>query len=369
MNRVILYCLVVLAAGLAFGCQPAAQTARPAADAANPVTTLTITEVPLDRLLPVLGTLYAKDEATLGAEVEGKVEKTLVEFGDRVSAGQVLALIDTSTYEAQAQQAEASMLKAKATASMASANLKRIQALTKDQVAAPSELDQSQAAYDQGQAELKAAQAGLSLSKLNMDKSQVRAPFDAAIAERIASAGDYVKIGSPLFRVVNDNVLKFIVQAPERYAGQIKKDQPIQFTVDAWTGEQFTGKIFLISPAVNTSTRAFALGALVDNRDRRLKANTFARGEITLAKAMPSILIPIDAVLQSSGNSKVFVMEGGVARARQVDVGRVVQGKQEILSGLKAGEILITSGHYRLIDGAPVKVRPAAEATRPEKSK
>ena len=153
------------------------------------------------------------------------------------------------------------------------------------------------------------------MAKLNLEKSHVRAPFDAAVAERIVSAGDYVKIGTPLFRVVNDRVLKFIVQASERYASMVGKDQLITFSVDAWPGERFSGKVFLISPAINTATRSFSLGALVDNAGGRLKANSFARGELVLEKNVPVLLVPIDALLQSSGTTRVFVIESGIARS------------------------------------------------------
>jgi hypothetical protein len=83
--------------------------------------------------------------------------------------------------------------------------------------------------------------------------------------------------GKPMFRIVNDAVLKYIVQAPEAYAGQVVRDQEVVFTVDAFPGQPFTGRVFLISPQVNTGTRAFAFGALVPNADRKLKASTFAR--------------------------------------------------------------------------------------------
>ncbi|MBI1841431.1 MAG: efflux RND transporter periplasmic adaptor subunit [Verrucomicrobia bacterium] len=368
MNRPVL--LAIALAGLSFcvGCQQSAPPARPAVETGALVTVAPVVETPMDRQLPVLGTLFAKDEATLSAEVEGKIEKTFVEFGDRVKAGQILAQIDTSTYDTQTRQAEATVARAQATSANAHTSLKRIQALTKDQVAAASELDQALAVHEQGQAELKSAQAGAALAKLNLEKSHVKAPFDAAVAERIVSAGDYVKIGSPLFRVVNDNVLKFIVQASERYASMIKKEQLITFSVDAWPGERFSGKVFLISPAINTSTRSFSLGALVDNSAGRLKANSFARGELIVETDVPVLMAPLDAILQASGNTRVFVVESGVARARVVEPGRVRKGLQEILSGLKKGELVVVTGHSRLIDGTPVRIRndaPSSEGKRP----
>jgi membrane fusion protein, multidrug efflux system len=311
----------------------------------------------VDRVLPVVGTLFAKDEATLGAEVEGKVEKTLVDFGDRVKAGQELALIDTKSYEAMANQALANVAKARATADNMEKDLKRVEAL--GQISSQSDRDKASSAADQARAEVKAAEAAEAIAKLNVERSHVRAPFDAAVAERIASAGDFKRIGDPVFRVVNDGVLKYIVQAPERYAGQVQKQQLVTFTVDAHPGEKFEGKVFLISPQINTTTRAFAFGALVPNAERRLRANTFARGELVLERNVSVSVVPLDAVVNFVGINKIFVVENGLAKARVVEVGRVFNNRQEILSGVKPGESIVVAGQSKLFDGAKVRVKEA----------
>lgn len=347
------------ALALAVSCsKPAANGARPEAEEAVPVTAARVDLLPMDQSLDIWGTLYAKDEATLGAEVEGKVEKTLVDFGDRITAGQELALIDTTTYEALARQAEANVAKAKASARNAELTLTRAQELRKNNIASQSDLDAAVAAAEQARAEVNAAEAANAVAQLNLLRSHVKAPFDAAIAERIASAGDYLKIGAPLFRVVNDNVLKLIVQAPESYAGKVVKDQQVVFWVDAYgTNQTFEGKVYLISPAVNTGTRAFPFGALVQNADHRLKASSYARGKLSLARDVPTAVVPLDAVSTFAGVTKVFVVDHGVARAREVVVGRVQEGRQQVLSGLKPGEVVALSGLSKLHDGVKVRVR------------
>ena len=320
-----------------------------------PVDVQSVATVEVDRTLPIVGTLFAKDEATIGAEVEGKVEKTLVDFGDRVKRGQELALIDTTSYEALARQASANVAKARATANNAEKDLKRLEAL--GGVASPADRDKAVAAAEQANAEVKAAEATEAIAALNVERSHVRAPFDGAIAERVASAGDFKKSGDSLFRLVNDGVLKYIVQAPERYADQVKKEQVVTFTVDAYPGEKFDGKVFLISPQINTTTRAFAFGALVQNAERKLRANTFARGELILERSVQTTVVPLDAVVNFVGISKVFVVENGIAKAREVQVGRVIANKQEVLSGVKRGDSIIVSGHSKLFDGAKVRVK------------
>jgi membrane fusion protein (multidrug efflux system) len=359
-----------LAAGpaLAFafgaGCRPAsppvATPASPPVSTAVSVTVAPAAVVPIDRTLPVVGTLFAKDEATVAAEVEGKLGKTMAEFGDRIRTDQPLALVDTESYTALAAQAAARVAQAKAASVSADRDLARQEELRRTGIASPSDYDAAVANADQARAALRAAEAAETVARINVDRSRVRAPFDAAVAERIASAGDYVKPGSPLYRIVNDDVLKFIVQAPEGYAPQVRKELPVVFTVDAHPGRTFEGRVFLVSPQVSAATRMFAFGALVTNADHVLKAGTYARGELVLERGVPTVLVPLESVFASSGVSRVYVVTNDTARVRVVVPGRVRDGRQEILSGIAAGERVATSGLTKLRDGQAVVLRVPA---------
>jgi len=362
MLRLGILLLVVLPASMVLlSCAPRESKAKAPNDATVPIIVAPVRLLKVDRTIPVVGTLFPRDEATLGAEVEGRVEVTMAEFGDRLTNRQVIAQIDTTTYEALARQAAANLARAKATALNASQNLKRTRELNKSSIASSSELDQAIAAAEQAASEVKAAEAAEAVAHLNLQRSRVRAPFEAAVAERIANAGDYMKVGAPLFRVVNDGVLKYIVQAPERYAGDVHKEQLVRFTVDAYPGETFEGRVYLISPAVNTITRSFAFGALVDNRDRRLKSSSYARGDLILEKGVPVPTVPLDSVINFAGVTKVFVIESGVARVRAVQTGRIRDGLQEILSGLREGELVAISGQTKLFDGAKVRIKQSTD--------
>ncbi|HEY3144723.1 MAG TPA: efflux RND transporter periplasmic adaptor subunit, partial [Dongiaceae bacterium] len=162
----------VLLAALWLGChkENGEKTGR-SADDAVPVTIAAVALVPLDLTLPVVGTLFARDEATLGAEVEGSVEKTMAEFGDRVRAGQEIAQIDTTTYQALARQAAANLSRTRAAAANAEANLKRFQELRKENIASPSDLDKATAEAEQARAEVKAAEAAEAIARLNLQRS------------------------------------------------------------------------------------------------------------------------------------------------------------------------------------------------------
>jgi membrane fusion protein, multidrug efflux system len=359
LSRISAACALVSAV-LLTGCSQKSSATAPKREAVIPVDVQPARVLKVDRTLPIVGTLFAKDEATVAAEVEGKVEKTLVDFGDRLKEGQEIALVDTALYEKLAAQAAANVTRARAMAVNAEKDLARLREL--GAVASTSDLDKAIAGSEQAIAEVKSAEAAEEIAKLNLERSHVRAPFDAAVAERIGSAGDFVKVGTPLFRVVNDGVLKYIVQAPERYAGQVEKQQLVTFSVDAFPSQTFTGRVFLISPQVNTTTRAFAFGALVQNPDRKLRANTFARGKLVLEREVATTVVPLDAVVNFVGISKVFIVQNGVAKSREVQLGRVIGDQQEIVSGIQAGEAVVVTGQTKLYDGAKVQVKNAKPA-------
>jgi RND family efflux transporter MFP subunit len=357
----------ILAAGLGFsGCKRqgdgggGAHKAPPHPEAAI-VTVATVTNAMWDRTVSIVGTVFSKDEAEVAAQVEGMVEKTLVDFGDRVKAGQELALIDTATHEANLQAAIGESARAQAALTNATRTFERAKELVKAQVSSSAEFDTASADYEKALADLKAAQGKEAVARLAVQHSRVVAPFEGGIANRVVGRGDYVRISDPLFHVVNDAVLKFIFGVPERYASYVEKRLPVKFTVDNYPGETFTGTVYLISPQINTANRSFSVGALVTNTNFKLKANTFARGELVVQKAVPTPVVPLPAVVSFAGVTKVFVIDANnAAHGRTVKVGRVQNGLQEIVEGLKEGEVVATSGQGKLTDGTRVQLQSVA---------
>ena len=341
------------------GCAKPAPLSRKTTDTAVPVTVAAAESVPLDQTLSVVGTLHPKDEALVSAEVEGRVEKVFADMGDRVGAGQELVQIDTAAYEAQAQLARANLAKAQANSANAIHNLERIRDLRKSSISSPSELDVAVAQADQWAAEVRAQEATQAMADLNLKRSHVLGQFTAGVAERLINAGDFVRVGTPLYRLVNDAELKLQVQVNEAYASQVTTNQTIRFSVYAYPGESFEGRIHLISPAVNIDNRAFCVAAVVPNPERKLRANSFARGELVLARNQPTVVVPLGAVLNFAGVSKVLVVEKGQVTSREVETGRVHQksGQQEIRRGIKAGELVALTGQTKLLDGSLVRIQ------------
>lgn len=361
-----------------------------------PVTVTPVRAQKVQRTVEFVGTLYANEEVAVSSELEGRIVSVAADLGDRVSAGQALAKINDAEFRFAVDQTEASLketlaklgleklpppgfdvartspvIKAKAELDDAQAQLKRMTALYEEKVISAQEYDTTAtraktalAAYKASLEEAKALVAGayakeaqLGSARKKLRDTAIQAPIAGAVAKRSISAGEFVKVGSHLFTIVQDNPLKLRGMVPERFAPELAPGQMVEVRVDPYPEKKFSGKIARISPAAELASRSFLVEALIDNRERQLKPNFFAR-TIILTRTDPNALtVPQQALLTFAGVTKVFVIDKEIARERVVQTGiRVGANEVEIAAGLKPGELVAISALTRLTDGAPVKV-------------
>lgn len=351
-----------LAATLLTSCgkQSPGERPTPGTATAKPVRVARAESRPMERALHVVGTLAAHDEATVAAQVAGQIEKTIVDLGDRVTAGQELALIDTASYDALARQAAANLAKAKASAANAAQSLKRVQELQKDKIASSSEYDQAVAESEQALAEVQAAQAAEAIAQLNLSRSRVKAPFDGAIAERIADSGDYVSVGTPIVRLVKTDPLRLRLEVPERESAAVRVGQGVQVSVEGDT-KVHSGSITRVSPAIRQTDRMLQVEADVPNRGG-LRAGLFVRARIVVNESEAALSVPANALVTFAGIEKIIVVQEGKALEKTVTTGRRGSDWVEILSGLAPGEtVVLEPGGLRTGQAVLAK---AAEASR-----
>jgi len=309
--------------------------------AARTVQTARVKARPMERALHVVGTLLARDDATVAAQVAGQVETMRVDLGDRVNVGQVVALIDTASYEALARQAAANVAKANASAANAAQNLKRIQELQADKIASISELDQAVADAEQTSAEVKAAEAANAIAQLNLERSRVKAPFDGAIARRVTSVGDYVAIGAPIVTLVKTDPLRLRLEVPERESPSVQVGQRVELVVEGDTNT-WTGRIARLSPAIAQANRMLLVEADMPGQGA-LRPGLFARARIIVNEREEGLSVPASALVTFAGLEKVVVVQDGKAREKSVTTGRRGSDWVEVTSGLAAGELVVLS--------------------------
>jgi RND family efflux transporter MFP subunit len=337
------YCIGVSGALLALlltscGKPDAPKAERPAAPA-RAVRIARAEMRPMERTLQVVGSLSAHEETTVAAQVAGQIESYRVDLGDHVATGQELARIDTTAYDALARQSAANLAKATASAANAAQNLKRVQELQKDKIASGSDLDLAVAEADQAQAEVKAVEAADAVARLNLERSRVRAPFDGAVAERIASVGAYAPIGAPIVKFVKTDPLRLRLEVPERDSILVRPGQVVRVTVEGDTNV-YAGALARVAPAIRESSRMLLVEADV-RAQGSLRPGLFARAQIVVSAGEPALSVPANTLITFAGLEKVVAVVEGKALEKTVVTGRHGDGWVEIVSGLDAGQAVV----------------------------
>lgn len=302
-------------------------------------------------------TLEAEDEATVVARTPGVIEQILVEEGDRVSRGQVLARLDTDRLRLE-------LARAKASRDNLEAVHKRNESVFQRNLV-------SREAYERSQFELDAARAAYDLALLSLQESEIRAPFAGMVTARHIKVGNMIQPGTEAFRVTQLDRLQAHLYVPERDLHKLKPGHPVRLQVDAWPERVFTGQVVRVNPVVDAATGTVKVTAEMTPGQAELKPGMFGRVEITYDRFDGVLRVPAAAVLTEDTRHTVFVVSEGRARRRPLTLGVQDDGYYQVLDGLSDGEQIVTTGQSSLRDDARVEIvgQPpapaAAEATSP----
>jgi RND family efflux transporter MFP subunit len=203
-------------------------------------------------------------------------------------------------------------------------------------------------------ATLQDRRASYELAAKKLNDAVIKAPVDGAVAERLVQPGEFIRENTQVATIVQVNPLKLRTSIQEKFAAAIHKEQLVAFEVEAFPGRTFNGKVAYISPAVDQTTRTFAIEVLVENPERVLKPGFFAKGTIGLKRDEDILAAPDDAVSTLAGVSTVYVVENGKARQQIVTLGAHQDKQWEIVNGLKGDEVLATSQLNQLATGMAV---------------
>ncbi|MDV6168860.1 efflux RND transporter periplasmic adaptor subunit [Flavobacterium sp. DG1-102-2] len=297
--------------------------------------------------LSLSGSIDADEQIEVRTEVSGIAEKIFFTEGAKVSKGQVLVKINDIELRAQAGQA-------KTRQTLAAENERRAKLLLQKEAI-------SQEEYDIASADFKTAQAQTQLINAQIAKTSIRAPFAGTIGLRNISPGTYVTPETLITTLVSSNKIKITFSIPEKYAAQMKVDSRISFTV-AGSGEKFEAKVYALEPAVEVSTRTLRVRAMADNAKGKLLPGTFANVILPLDMVKDAFVIPTEAIVPVQDGKKVFVSKNGQAQEIMVETGTRTDKDIVVLSGLKAGDTVLTTGVLTLKKETPVKVSVTQKA-------
>jgi RND family efflux transporter MFP subunit len=339
--------LVTVTVPLTFACHPGGDTIDPEAAAAMRAEALAKRDVSLvtpeireeHPMLELVGEVRSFDTVKISTEVAGKVDRVFVEVGDRVQKGQPLVEVDRETFSIFLDQASAQLAAATANLALANKDLERKQDLVSDETIPQAAFDQAKAAHDLAAAEVAAAEAARDLAQRNLDRSIVRAPAAGSITERMVVAGQWAEVGVPLLRLSVGDSVKVAALVPSEWAIKLAGLEGFDFTVGLDTTIHHA-TLYSVDPAVSQMSRSFEVVGLAENTNRKLKPGLFANIAMTAPNAERTVWLPVAAV-QTAGLPKVLLANDGVVAEREVQTGRRVGGRVEILEGLAEGEAVI----------------------------
>ncbi len=338
------------------GChQPAAAGVETEKEAPAPISIAVATahRQSLDRTAEAQGALFPREHAVMSSEVEGAVVQVAADFGDKVTVGQVMMKINPREYELRVETAQATLDQARAKLANSAARYNRAKALKQAGTISPEQFDLMESQLRVDQADTEWAQKALAMSRKKLADTEIRAPFSGSVQRRMVSLGEYVSTGKELYELIATDPIKLRSTVPERFVPLARVGMPVKLTIDAKPGAWYEGKITRIAPALDDSSRTLLVEAEVANPDGALKPGFFAHVTVDLGRDR-ALFIPGLAVLRYAGVARVFVVDGGVVRAREVTTGIVVGDQIEITAGLKEGERVAVSAVDRLADGTAV---------------
>lgn len=324
--------------------------------------------------IDVVGTLAPRYDAEVKSEYGGRVSDVYVTEWVRVRKGQPLAKVDTREGEvllkraqASVELARASALEAEAAARRADREYERAVKLKEAGLVTQQALDDAASQKEAAGARTGAARAQVAAAgedvrqaETRISKSVIRAPFDGVVAARLVNVGEVVgEMQKVVFRVVDNRLLDLTVTVPSADMAAVRAGQALTFATDALPGKTFTGTIKFVNPAVSESDRSVKVIAEVRNVPEVLKGGLFVKGRIETARRRQVLQVPRASLLSWDAGAKtgeLLVADDNVARRRTVRTGGASGDRVEIVSGLAAGDLVITRGAFNVKDGDGINV-------------
>lgn len=295
-----------------------------------------------DNNLSLSGSIEANEQVEIHSEVSGIVEGIFFTEGTNVTKGQILFKVNDIELKAQLRQAATRE-------GLTAENERRAKLLLQKEAI-------SQEEYDIARADNASAQAQSQLIRAQIAKTSVKAPFSGKIGLRSISPGTYITPTVLVAKLVNTSKLKITFSIPEKYAAQVKNGSTIDFTVSG-SNKIYNAKVYAIEPEVAVETRTLQIRAIADNVDGKLFPGTFADVKLPLNIIKDAIVVPTEAIIPIQSGKKVYIANMGKAKEVMVEATTRTDASILVLSGLKAGDTLITSGVMTLKNDAPIIVK------------
>ncbi|MGD1877435.1 MAG: efflux RND transporter periplasmic adaptor subunit [Kiloniellaceae bacterium] len=333
-----------------------------------------VRSAPLTQTVPVIGRLVARQAGSVAARIGGAIREFRVQVGDRVTAGDVLAVLDKATMEAERDLAAAGLAFARAELktrqaqiTLAQQELQRLEGLKKSAAFSQARFDDvsqqvaiAQAGASEAEASVTSAQARLRLAEINLEYTEIKAPYDGVVSRRLSEAGANAREGDAQVSKIADQSLEVEADVPSNRLSGLTAGAVLDGHLD--DGTAFKATVRAIIPDENPLTRTRAVRFIPDFSPQVTTGSSLLANEQSATLQVPVgaprqvVSVHKDAIIQRSGDIIVFVVSDGKAESRNIAVGEAVGSRFAVLAGLNEGDLVVVRGNERLRPGMAVKV-------------
>lgn len=323
------------------GSEGVGETQRPGGTSAVSVEGYIVTPESFRETIYTTGNILADEEIYIRPETSGRITGIYFEEDSEVRNGDLLVKLNDAELQQELRRISYQI------------NLARIREQRQKELLSRNAIAQED--YDMALNELNTLKAQSDRVQAQIDKMEIRAPFDGIIGLQEVSAGSYVTPEVVISSLQKIDKVKIEFSIPERYRPAVQRDQTIRFQVEGSEAMK-EGRIYALQPRVDRETRTLRMRALADNPDMTILPGAFARVEVDLSEIGDALLIPSEALVPEMTGYSVFVYEDGRVHARDVRIGTRTDRKVLINEGLAAQDTVITSGLLQVRDGMPVNL-------------
>jgi membrane fusion protein (multidrug efflux system) len=315
---------------------------------------------PLSNIIRATGTLLAGDEVELHSEVAGVITQLNLAEGKTATKNTLLLKLNDADLQANLRKAQSREKLAKA------------QESRQKQLLAIKSISQNE--YEIAVNELNAVKAEIDLIQAQIRRTEIRAPFDGVVGLKYISLGAYVTPTTRIANLVNVATLKIDFSIPGQYAPLVSIGDSVMFTLQgssalgtlgtSATASVFKARIYAIEPKIDPFTRTMQIRAIFDNKARKVLPGSFAELELVLRDIPNAIVVPTETLIPELKGQRVFLARSGKAKAVPVETGIRTERTLQILSGVQAGDTVITTGLLQIRDGSPITVTVVGSSDR-----
>ena len=324
-------------------------------------------DVPVEVRAPV--DLRPLEQADVGSKTLGYLDAVLVDRGDKVRRGQILALVRPSDLPDQLAAARSTLAQTQSSAALARTNFERAKALAPAAVVSQQELQQAEAQLAGAEATQQAAQAQIAAVAVRLGETRITSPLTGVVVQRRLDPGSLVGPpgGGLILTVARVDVLRMFVTVNERELAGVRVGREAHVELDGLPGRTFSGRVVRLAPALDPATRTLDAEVHLDNRSGELVPGMYGRAAIVVETHPHAAVVPVGAVVLSDGKAYAFAVEPGadVVHRRLITLG--VDGGDwfEVKSGLAPGDEVVVAGAESLADGMKIRAARAA-ASEPQ---